>query len=294
MNKSSRTEKIFNLFNYIFLIGFALLCIAPMIHILALSFSSSAAISGGEVFFWPVKYTTAAYEYCLKKREFIRSLLVSVERILLGISFNMLLTILAAYPLSKEVKSFKYRTVYSWIFVFTMLFAGGLIPSYMVVFKTGLIDKIWALILPGAVPVFNVVLLLNFFRSIPKELEEAAFIDGAGHGTILWKIYVPLSAAALSTIALFSFIGHWNSWFDGIIYMNSTDNYPLQSYLQVLVIKMDLTAVSMDKTVTDYTRLSNNNLRASQVILGTIPILLVYPFLQKYFTQGITLGSVKE
>ncbi len=294
MNRSSWPEKTFTVFNYIFLICFALLCIAPLVHILALSFSSSAAISAGEVFFIPKKFTMAAYDYCLKKQEFLRSLMVSAERILLGIPVNMILTILAAYPLSKEGKTFKGRTLYAWIFVFTILFGGGLIPTFMVVYKTGLIDKIWSLVLPGAVPVFNIVLLLNFFRSIPKEMEEAAKMDGAGHWTILWRVYVPLSAAALSTIALFSFIGHWNSWFDGIIYMNSNKNYPLQSYLQVLVIKMDLSSVSHDKTVLDYNKLSNNNLRASQVILGTIPIFLVYPFLQRYFATGITLGSVKE
>lgn len=294
MLKLSYSEKVFKVLNYTFFIGFALLCIAPLVHILALSFSSRSAIANGEVFFLPSKITTAAYAYCLTKKDFLQSLLVSVERISIGIPVNMLLTILTAYPLSKEVKNFKWRTLYAWIFVFTMLFGGGLIPAYMIVFKTKLIDTIWALILPGAVPVFNVVLLLNFFRGIPKELEEAAFIDGAGHWKILSKIYLPLSAAALSTITLFCFIGHWNSWFDGIIYMNSNKNYPLQSYLQVLVLKTDLTSISFDKSIKDYSNLSNNNLKAAQVILGTIPIMIVYPFIQRYFTQGITLGSVKE
>jgi putative aldouronate transport system permease protein len=204
----------------------------------------------------------------------------------------MLMIILTAYPLSKETKALRLRTVYVWIFFITILFGGGLIPTYMVIQKTGLLNTIWALIIPNAVPVFSVVLLLNFFRGLPKELEESAFIDGAGHFTVLWKLFVPLSLPAIATLTLFSMVGHWNAWFDGIIYMNSPDKYPLQSYLQSVVIMQDLAVQSL--TNDDLLKqISNKTFRAAQIFLGALPILLVYPFLQRFFMKGIILGSVK-
>ena len=244
MSKDYKGRMLFSVFNYIILTGAALLCLRPLIHVAAVSFSSSSAAAANVVRLWPVSFTTQSYEFALKRAEFLRSMSVSVKRILLGGSINMFLTILTAYPLSKEVRDFKWRTVYAWIFFLTMLFSGGLIPSYMVVRSMKLLDTIWALVLPGALPIFNLILLLNFFRQLPRELEEAAFLDGAGHWITLWKIYVPTSLPALATIILFSVVGHWNSWFDGLIFMNSPNNYPLQSYLQTIVIQRDLSLVS--------------------------------------------------
>jgi len=195
--------------------------------------------------------------------------------------------------LAKEVRQFRYRTAYAWAFVFSMLFSGGLIPMYMLIRSLGMIDTIWALVLPGAIPVFNVVLLLNFYRSLPKELEEAAFMDGAGHWRTLWTLYVPLSLPALATIGLFATVGHWNSWFDGIIYMNSPDNYPLQSYLRTVVVQRDLSSMTYTEALQESRQISDRTLKAAQIFLGALPILLLYPFLQRYFMQGIVLGSVK-
>ncbi|MGD6794173.1 MULTISPECIES: carbohydrate ABC transporter permease [Metabacillus] len=285
--------KIFKLANYVFLISLSLLCILPLINILAISFSSNTAVASGEVTFWPVGWTTASYQLILDNPQFLNAIGVTIQRVVLGVSINLLLTILIAYPLSKEVNVFRMRTFYAWFFVFTMLFGGGLIPWYMVVKNTGLLDTIWALVLPGAVPVFNVVLLLNFFRGIPKELEEAAFMDGAGHWTILWRIYVPLALPALATIFLFSIVGHWNSWFDGIIFMNSPENYPLQSYLQTIIIQRDLSQITSDE-IDALLNVSDRTSKAAQIFVGALPILLVYPFLQKYFMKGIVMGSVKE
>lgn len=285
--------KIFKLANYVFLISLSLLCILPLINILTISFSSNTAVASGEVTFWPVGWTTASYQLILDNPQFLNAIGVTIQRVVLGVSINLLLTILIAYPLSKEVNVFRMRTFYAWFFVFTMLFGGGLIPWYMVVKNTGLLDTIWALVLPGAVPVFNVVLLLNFFRGIPKELEEAAFMDGAGHWTILWRIYVPLALPALATIFLFSIVGHWNSWFDGIIFMNSPENYPLQSYLQTIIIQRDLSQITSDE-IDALLNVSDRTSKAAQIFVGALPILLVYPFLQKYFMKGIVMGSVKE
>ena len=286
-------RKLFLIFNYTFLALLSLACIVPFVHILAISFSSASAAAAGVVKLWPVEFTFASYENVLSKREFLSSFVVSVQRALLGASVNMLLTIIAAYPLSKEVRQFRFRTVYAWFFVLTMLFSGGLIPLYMTVKETGLMDTLWALVLPGAVPVYNVVLLLNFFRALPKELEESATIDGASPFVTLTRIYLPLSMPALATLTLFSLVGHWNSWFDGLIFMNSPEHYPLQSFLQTVVIQRDLrfltpTDIELLQLVSDRT----NN--AAQIFVSTLPILLVYPFLQKYFVHGIVLGSVKE
>lgn len=287
------SRHLFMAVTYTTLIGLALLCLFPLLHVLAISFSSANAAAAGEVVLWPVNFTTKAYEFALDRPEFGRAFLVSVQRVLLGTTVNMVLTVLVAYPLSKESADFRWRTVYVWIFVLTMLFSGGLIPLYMVVRETHLLNSIWALILPNAVPVFNVVLLLNFFRGLPRELEEAALMDGASHWRILWEIYLPLSKPALATLTLFTVVFHWNSWFDGLIFMNSPAKYPLQSYLQTL-LQQDLfqfSGTGMDQRMLQL--VSDQTLRAAQIFLAAIPILVIYPFLQRYFVKGVVLGSVK-
>lgn len=299
MEKQATSVKIkskqfewFPFINTILLISVALLCILPLIHIVAVSFSSSAAASAGYVKLWPVDFTFASYHYTASRNEFWASMLVSLKRISIGTPLNLLLTILIAYPLSKETHSFRLRIIYAWIFFLTMLFNGGLIPWYITVKEYGLLDSIWALVLPSAVPVFSVILLLNFFREIPKELEEAAHMDGAGHWKILWIIFVPISKPALATLALFSLVEHWNSWFDGLLLMGNPANYPLQSYIQTIVIQQNLSNVSRDDML-NLALISDRTLKASQIFLGSLPIIMAYPFLQKYFVKGIVLGSVK-
>jgi len=287
-------RKAFIIVNYAFLAFLSLLCILPMINVLAISLSSKGAIEGGLVALWPVEFTTFAYEHIAKTKPFQASMWISVQRVFIGVTLNFLLTLLTAYPLSKEVSQFRFRTVYVWIFVFTMLFGGGLIPSYVVVKQLGLIDSIWALVLPVAVPIFNVVLLLNFFRSLPKELSESAFIDGAGHWPILWRIMLPLSLPAQATVTLFAIVMHWNEWFYGLIYMNSPDNYPLSSYLQTIIIQFDLSSISDVTQLQLMSKLNDRALRSAQIFLGALPVLVIYPFLQRYFMTGIVMGSVKE
>ena len=290
----SISRKLFVTFNYAFLGCLALVCILPLVNVLALSFSSTSAIEQGRVTFWPVEFSTFAYEYIAQSKPFQVSIWVSVQRVFLGVGLNFVLTILTAYPLSREVEQFRFRTLYVWIFVFTMLFTGGLIPSYVLVKELGLLDSIWALVLPGAVPIFNVVLMLNFFRNLPKELTEAAFIDGANHWKILWNIMVPLSLPAQATVTLFAIVGHWNEWFNGLIYMNNPMHYPLASYLQTVIIQYDLSTLSDPSMLEIISKLNNRSIKASQIFLGALPVLVLYPFLQRYFMSGIVLGSVKE
>jgi putative aldouronate transport system permease protein len=293
LESTSWPRKVFVISNYTILLGLSILCILPLIHLLSLSLSSNNAVAAGEVRFWPVDFTWKSYDFILSKPEFLTSLIVTLQRVALGVTLNMVLTIMVAYPLSKEGAALKGRTVYVWLFVFTMLFSGGIIPLYMTIRSLGLLDTVWALVLHNAVPVFNVVILLNFFRSLPKELEEAALMDGAGHWRILWRIYVPLSTPSLATLTLFAIVSHWNAWFDGILFMNSPTHYPLQSYLYTVVVGLD-TLVKSNIDLEVIALVSDRTARAAQIFLGALPILIVYPFLQRYFTKGIVLGSVKE
>lgn len=291
--KESIGQRIFNIFNIIFLTSIMLIGILPFIHLLALSLSSNSSAMAGEVFLWPVNFTLTSYEHLAKNVEFFVALWVTIKRVVIGTSLNMLLVILTAYPLSRSNKEFRARTIYVWFFVVTMFLGGGLIPTYMVVNYTGLIDTLWALILPGALNVFFMVMLLNFFRNIPKDLEDAATIDGAGHWTLLVQIYLPISKPALATILLFTMVGHWNEWFTGILYMNSPKNYPLQSYLSTLITSLNVQAISVED-LSKLQEMGSKTLRTAQIFMGTLPILVVYPFLQKYFIRGITIGSLKE
>lgn len=290
--KKNKKFKWFPVLNMIILIMLALICVIPLVHVAAVSFSSSAAASAGDVSLWPKDFTTSSYSFVAKRPAFWRSMKVSVTRIIMGGGLSILLTITAAYPLSQPKASFRFRTVYAWFFFITMIFNAGLIPWYMVIRQFGLLDSIWALILPGAVPVFSVILLLNFFREVPRELAEAAFIDGAGHWRTLWTIYVPLSKPALATLLLFSLVANWNSWFDGLILMNNPDNYPLQTYIQTIAVQRSFSMMTREE-IQQMATISDRTLRSAQIFLGSLPIVMVYPFLQKYFVKGIVLGGVK-
>lgn len=286
------SSRLFDSFNYVFLTVFALLCLAPMVHIFAVSLSGRAPATGGFVSFFPIDFTLENYQEVMGSRTFLRSFLISVARVLSGTSLNMILIILTAYPLSKTSRAFRGRTIFIWFFVFAMLFDGGLIPSFMVVRNLGLLNTLGSLILPNAVPIFSVILMMNFFRDVPKELEESAVIDGASHWRVLWYIYLPLSLPAIATLTLFSAVNHWNAWFDGLIYMTDTANYPMQTFLRTVVVELDLTNIGIDPR--DLQRLSDRAIRGAQIIVATVPILIVYPFLQRYFISGIKLGAVKE
>lgn len=235
-SKSSPSRKVFLVINYIVLTFLGLICVLPFINLLAISFSNKTAVAANAVTFWPIGFNTAAYSFIMSSSQFLRALWISVQRTVLGVALNLILIVFTAYPLSKSKQEFPLRNVFSWFFVVTILFSGGLIPSYMVVKYTGILNTIWALILPGALNVFNMLVVMNYMRSLPHELEEAAYIDGAGHFQTLFRVILPVCTPTLATVTLFSFVGHWNSWYDGMIYMKTVDKYPLQTYLQTIVI----------------------------------------------------------
>lgn len=292
MRYRSTGYTLFTICNTIFLSLLSLICVLPLAHVFALSFSSRSAATANLVNFWPVGFTTDAYVKTIGNTAFLQSLWIGVERTLLGTLLSMAVVTMAAYSLSKTTIKFPGRQIYIWVFVFTMLFSGGLIPSYILISKLHLIDTMWALIVPSAVSVWNMILMLNFFRTVPQDLEEAAHIDGAGHLRVLWSIYLPVSMPSIATLSLFTMVFHWNSWFDGMIYMSSPDKYPLATYLHSMIVSDNLSRVGI--TIESVSNFSNRTVKSAQIFIGALPILLVYPFLQKYFVKGIVLGSVKS
>ncbi|ETT29874.1 carbohydrate ABC transporter permease [Paenibacillus sp. ClWae2A] len=277
---------------WIVLLLLTALCFLPLLNMVSISFSDKSAAQANLVGLWPVNFNLNAYKLLLDDTQFWRSFVISVERVVLGTALNLLLSVLMAYPLSKNKHSFHARNMYMNSMIFAMLFSGGMIPIFMVIKSLGLIDSIWALILPGAVPIFNVILLMNFFKSIPDALEEAAVMDGASKLRILFGIFLPISLPALATIGLFSMVGHWNDYFSGLLYMNSSSNYPLQTYIQQLTV--DVTKVTDPSQLKSLASVSNKTLNAAKIVVSIIPVLLIYPFLQRYFVSGLVIGSVKE
>ena len=288
----SRTDRIVDYLITTLLILAGVTALLPLVNTLAISLSDKAAVSGGMVGLIPMGFNLDAYRFILRDDKFWQAFGVSVLRVLLGGALNFVLSVLTAFPLSRTTRAFPARNVFMWLFVFGMILNVGIVPWYLTVSGYGLLDTIWALVLPGAVPIWSVILLMNFFRSIPKELDEAARIDGANPWQLLWSIYLPTSLPALATITLFSIVGHWNAFFDGLILMNNPDNYPLQTYIQQLVIA-DRPALHGGQAQL-MAQLSSNTLNAAKLFVAMIPILLVYPLLQRYFVRGIMLGAVKE
>jgi putative aldouronate transport system permease protein len=275
------------------LILLSVISLYPVWHTIAFSFSDSASAAGNLVYLLPVHFNFESYIKIINDGKFFRAAGISVERVLLGGTVQFLLTSMMAFALSRQRKDFRTRDIYMWFLVFTMMFSGGLIPTYMNIGKMGLMNSIWALVLPSAVPVYNIILLMNFFRNIPKEMDQAAYIDGAGPWYLLIKIYLPISLPALATVTLFSVVGHWNAFFDGLIYMNKTSQYPLATYIQSMVIPTSFANMSA-KEIEQWAKISDKTFNAAKIFVCMIPILAVYPFLQRYFIHGIMLGSIKE
>lgn len=288
----STGERIFYIVNTIFLIFVSLLCLAPLVHILAISFSANDMVTAGKVTFWPRNFTLIAYEYVMDNKLFWNGMKNSAIRVVLGVGLNLLITLLAAYPLSKSVHRFRERTYYAWFIFLTMVFSGGIIPFYMVVKEVGLLNSMWALVLPGGVNAFYILVLLNFFRGIPSELEDSALIDGSGHWRTLFQIFLPLAKPAIATVSVFAIVGHWNAWFDGLIFMATPDKYPLLTYLQTAIVNINYETLS-DEEIKRLALLGQRTNRAAQIFLGSLPVIMCYPFLQKHFTKGLVLGSVK-
>lgn len=284
-----RTLRIGSLAKYAVLTVFGLITLFPFLHVLAQSFSSQNAIVSNRVTIFPVDFQSLSYRMLLDDEYFYRAFGISVLRTAAGVMINMVLTCLMAYPLSK--RTLRGKALIMNMVVFTMLFQGGLIPSFLLLKELQLLDTLWALLLPSAISAFNLILLKNFFQSVPDSMEESAMIDGAGHGAILWKIFVPLSLPAIATLSLFYAVMHWNSYFDAVMYISNTELNPLQVYLRNMIALND-----SNIEVTNNTGLyliSPESLKAATIIASVLPMIVLYPFIQRYFAKGVMLGALK-
>lgn len=289
----TRGQKIFSVVNFLLLTMITLSCLLPLMNILALSLSSTEAAAGGEVTLYPIGFNLIAYKNTMQRQAFWQSFLNSLIRVGIGVPLNMILTILAAFTLSRREDKLMGRKIYVWFFLLTMLFNGGLIPWYLTIRATGLLNSMWALILPSAVQVYNTILLVSFFRGVPYEIEEAAIIDGSGPMGVLTNVYLPCSVPAIATLTLFCLVNHWNEWFSGQILMNKMEKYPLMSYLQVLLdLSKNLEKLS-EKEIEELLKVNLRTFNAAQLVIAMLPMLLAYPFFQRFFITGLTLGGVK-
>ena len=281
---------------YAIVIFLALTCLLPLWNIVAISFSGGDAVASNKVGLTPINTTFEAYKMIMEDGQFWRSFGISIQRVILSLVINMVLIVTMAYPLSKTKREFRGRGIYMNLLIFAMLFNGGMIPTYLVVKNLDMLNTIWALVLPGAVQVFSIILVMNFFIGVPKSLEEAAIMDGANPLQVLIKVYIPISMPALATVALFSIVGNWNDFFSGLIYMTKVTNYPLITYIQSLTISIEemLKAGATSSDLANAGEVSNKNLNAAKIVVSCVPLLLIYPMLQKYFITGIVVGSVKE
>lgn len=286
-------EKAFDIFNLILLILISLLCFLPLWYVLCVSFSDKASVNAGIISFWPIGFNTLSYQRILEESAFFRSFWISVQRVVLGTAVSISTLLLMAYPLSRTKKQFPHRNLFMWALIFCMLFNGGTVPWYLTIRSYHLIDSIWALVLAGGLPVFNVILVVNFFRNLPPALEEAAYVDGAGPWRIFLRIYLPLSGPVIATVVLFTMVGYWNEFFQGLVLTTRQENYPLQTYIQQLVVSVNMQTMN-EEQIKLTAQLNNKSLDGAKIFIAMIPILAIYPFLQKFFVTGITLGSVKE
>lgn len=294
-NRSIRSRiRVVIIYGIIILLG--LVCFFPLWNVVCISFSSSRAVAGNRVGLLPVEFTLSAYAKIVEDTQFWHSFGISVFRVIVALAINITTTVLLAYPLSKTKYEFKGRNIYMNLLLFAMLFSGGMIPSYMLIKNLHLLNSVWALILPGSVTTFNVILVMNFFIGIPKSIEEAAIIDGANPLSVLLRIFVPCSKPVLATVALFSIVWNWNDFFSGLIYMTKIKNYPLMTYVQSLNINIaDLVRGGASAgTLADAMAVSNKNLNAAKIMVAVVPLLMIYPLLQKYLISGMVLGAVKE
>lgn len=273
------------------LIATSLACLLPFVHVLSKSFSEDAYVIANKVFIWPKGFTIEAYKKIFADDSIIQSLYVSIISTVLFTALGLLVTIFAAYPLSR--KQLRGRTLFTIIFTFTLYFHGGIIPEYMLVNNLGMLDTLWSIILPPAFSAFNFLIMKTALtHSIPVSLEESARIDGAGHFRILTSIVLPLSKPIIATLSLFYAVGRWNTYQDALFYIKqNTDLRPLQLKLYYLVIQA---SESFQLEATQVSLSNPEVLKASCVVFATVPILLIYPFIQKYFVQGALLGAVKE
>ncbi|PLS07040.1 carbohydrate ABC transporter permease [Bacillus halotolerans] len=286
---NTKAGRVFDVCNILFLGGVGAITILPFLYILAGSFATEAELAQRSFFIFPKTFTLDAYRYVFSTPTFIRSMGVSIFITVVGTAVQLFFTFTMAYPLAK--RHVKGRNLLLNLVIFSMLFSGGMIPTYLVVKSLGLLDSYWALILPMAINPFNLIIIKNFFQQLPQELEESAKIDGCSEIGVFWRIALPLSKPVIATFALFYAVGIWNDFFHALLYINDSAKWPLQMVLRQVTILSDLTATNGDTM--QNTIPPEQGIKLAVIVIATIPILAFYPFLQKHFAKGMLIGSVK-
>ncbi len=292
----SISSKVLDVIIYVTLILLLIVTLYPIIYIFSVSVSSTTAYESGRVFFLPVEFNLEAYKVIMKAGTIPRSFVNSVIYTIVYTVVSLFMTTTMAYPLSRSKERVAFKGFFSKIVIFTMFFNAGIIPNYLVVKGLGLMDSMWALVLPTAISTYNLVVMRSFFEGIPIDLEEAAFIDGANEITIFWKIMLPLSKAALATVGLFYGVSMWNQWFNAMLYLQSDTKFPLQLIIRQIIMQnqmaAELAAMGDTSMLTEQTT-NSVSLKYATLFLSILPMLAVYPFIQKYFVKGVMVGSVK-
>lgn len=285
----NRWDRWFDAVNNVMIVTIGLICLLPFLHVLAKSLSDQASVMGNKITFYPIGMHIEAFRFVFDHTRFFEALQVTLLVTIIGTALSLTITILAAYPLSKP--EFKGRKPILLLYVFSMLFYGGIIPGYILMKELGLLNTMWAMIVPLLVVPFNLFVCKTFFEGIPESIEESAKIDGATNLRILRSIVLPISLPVIATLGIFYAVGYWNNYFHPLIYISSVDLKPLQLFLYETIANTE----ELLQEQPDSVRLSMapEGFRAATVISSIVPILLVYPFLQRYFVTGMTLGSVK-
>lgn len=292
--RETKQDRVFNGVNLVFMLFIFIVFAWPIWFVIVASFSDPNAVTSGRVWLWPVSFHTGGYAMTLENTEIWRGYLNSILYTLLGTAVNMVLTIITAYPLSRM--DFMPRKILTVAFVITMYFGGGMVPMFLQVKDLGLTNTIWAMIVPGAISIYNVLLLRSFFLyGVPKSLEEAAMLDGASLLQMLLKIYLPLVKPTLAVLVLYYAVGHWNDYFSALLYINDRGLYPLQYILREILIssKIDQSVNGLDAASIMKKLKDAGTMKYAIIIISTLPLMIVYPFIQKYFVKGIMLGAVK-
>ncbi|NQX61241.1 carbohydrate ABC transporter permease [Paenibacillus qinlingensis] len=285
-------EVAFDTANALLLLLFCAAVAIPLMNVIAGSLSSNEAIIHSEVSLWPVGFNLHNYDFVIRNAVFWRSFGVTIQIVLIGTAINMALTILTSYPLSKGWLG--GRKAILLFIIFTMIFQAPMVPMYILIKSLGLLNSIWSLIIPGALSAFNMMLCITFMRSIPEELFEAARVDGMSEYNIVWRIVAPLSMPINVTLILFYAVGHWNNYLGPLLYITDRELQPLQLYLYKLISQFDMDSAGGQSILELSTAVTPQGLQMATIVIATLPIIIVYPFLQKHFIKGALLGSVKE
>ncbi|GAK42964.1 carbohydrate ABC transporter permease [Paenibacillus urinalis] len=278
---------------YILLGLVSLIVLYPIYFVLIASFSSPEEVMLGKVWLWPKNLSLVGYERIFENNELMKGYFNTIVYTVIGTALNVVMTIAAAYPLSRQ--DFKGRNAFTVLIVFTMFFSGGMIPTYLLIKDLGLLDSFWVMILPTAVSVWNILIMRTFFQSsIPKELQEAAFLDGCSNLKLLVRIILPLSGPVLAVMVLFYAVGHWNSYFNALIYLSDRDKYPLQLFLREILIQDQMqNMVDLGSDTYSKSLMEVEAIKYAAVMVTNLPMLILYPFLQKYFIKGVMIGAIK-